>query len=74
MASNVSQKVTIPCLKDAKLYEKVYWTFIWPTLFVMYNGSCSLCNTTNLLKDGGFASISPPYDKNSKMGAFVLFP
>ena len=74
MASNVSQKVIIHCLNDTKLYVKVYWTFILHTLLAKYNGPCSLPNTTNLLEDGSFACIGPSHHKNSKMGAFILFP
>ena len=45
------------------------------TLFVIYDdGLCSLCYTTNLLKDGCLASIGSPYDKDAKMGTSVLFP
>jgi hypothetical protein len=41
----------------------------------MYNnGLCSLCYTTNLLKDGCLASIGSSYDKNAKMGTSVLLP
>jgi hypothetical protein len=41
----------------------------------MYNnGLCSLCYTTNLLKDGCLASIGSSYDKNAKMGTSVLIP
>ena len=39
----------------------------------MYDdGLCSLCYTTNLLKDGCLACISSSYDKNAKMGTSVL--
>ena len=51
------------------------WDFIQLTLLVMYNDRfCSLLYTTNLLQDGCFASIGSSYDKNVKMGAFVLIP
>ena len=45
------------------------------TLLVIYDdGLCSLCYTTNLLKDSGLASIGSSYDKNAKMGTSVLIP
>ena len=51
------------------------WAFIQLTLLVIYNdGLCSLCYTTNFLKDGCLASIGPSYDKNAKMRTFVLLP
>jgi hypothetical protein len=41
----------------------------------MYDdGFCSLCYTTNSLKDGCLASIGPPYNENMKMGTSVLLP
>ena len=49
--------------------------FIQLTLLIIYDdGLCSLCYTTDLLKNGCLASIGPPYDKNAKMWTFVLFP
>ena len=51
------------------------WDFIQLTLLIMYNdGLCSLCYTTNLLKDGCLASIGSSYDKNAKVGTSVLLP
>ena len=44
------------------------WEFIKLTLLVIYDdGLCSLCYTTNLLKDSCLASIGSSYDKNAKM-------
>ena len=72
MVSNEFQKVPVFCL-EGKEYEKVHWAFIQLTLLVMYNdGLCSLCYTTNLLKDGGLASIGSSYDKNAKMRTSIL--
>ena len=74
MVSNVFQKVPVFGLEGTK-YEKVHWAFIQPTLLVMYDdGICSLCYTTNLLKDGCLTSICSSYDKNAKVVTFVLFP
>ena len=39
------------------------------TIIVMYDGLCPLCYSTNLLKDGCLACISPPNDKDAKMWA-----
>ena len=46
------------------------------TILVMYydDGLCSLCYTTDLLKDGCLASIGSSYDKNAKIGTYVLLP
>ena len=74
MLSNEFQKISVFYLQGTE-YEKVHWTFIQLTLLVMYNdGLCSLCYTTNLLKDGCLASIGSSYDKNAKMGTLVLLP
>lgn len=72
MAFNVMQKVKVHYLKDTK-YEKLYWTLSHlPSMPSTYNGLCSLCYTTNLLKDGGFTCISSSNDKSAKMWASVL--
>ena len=76
MVSNEFQKVPVVYLEGME-YKKVHssWAFIQLTLLVMYDdGFCSLFYTTNLLKDGCLASIGPSYDKNTKMGTFVLIP
>ena len=74
MVLNEFQKALVLYLQG-KEYEKVHWAFIQLTLLVIYDdGLCSLCYTTNLLKDGCFASIGSPYDKNAKMGTSVLVP
>ena len=39
------------------------------TIIVIYEGLCPLCYTTNLLKDGCLACISPPNDKDAKVWA-----
>ena len=45
------------------------------TLLIIHNNwLCSFCYPTNLLKDCSLASISPSYDKNTKVGASELFP
>ena len=72
MVSDEFQKVPVLHLEVTE-YEKVHWAFIHLTLLVTYNdGLCSLCYTTNLLKDCCLASIGSSYDKNAKMGTFVL--
>ena len=74
MVSNEFQKVPIHCLEGTE-YEKVDWALIQLTHLVMYNnGLCSLCYTTNLLKNGCLSSIGSSYDKNTKMGTSVLIP
>ena len=74
MVSNVFQKEPILHLNGTG-YEKVNWLFIQLTLLVMYDdGFCSLCYTTNLLKDGCLSSISSSYDENAKMGTSVMNP
>ena len=74
MVSNEFQKVPIHYLEGTE-YKKVDWAFNQLTHLVMYNnGLCSLCYTTNLLKDGCLSSIGSSYDKNSKMGTSVLLP
>ena len=56
-------------------HKKVYSAFIQLTLLVIYTDRlCSLCYTTNLLKDGCLASIGSAYDKDAKMGTSVLLP
>ena len=45
------------------------------TLLIVYNDwLCSFYYPTNLLKDCSLASISPSYDKNTKVGASELLP
>ena len=43
------------------------------TILVIYDGLGSLLYTTNLLKNGCLASISPTYNENTKMRTLVLF-
>ena len=74
MVTDELQKVLVLHLEVTE-YEKVHWAFIHLTLLVTYNdGLCSLCYTTNLLKDCCLASIGSSYDKNAKMGTSVLIP
>jgi hypothetical protein len=75
MVSNEFQKAPVLYLEGTE-YEKVHWPFIQLfTLLVTYNdGLCSLCYTTNFLKDGCLASIGSSYNKNAKMVTFVSFP
>ena len=55
--------------------EYIHLSFIQLTYLVMYNnGLCSLCYTTNFLKDGCLSSIGSSYNKNAKMGTSVLLP
>ena len=46
------------------------------TCWQIYNTDwvCSSCYSTNLLKDCSLASISPSYDKNTKLGASEVLP
>ena len=47
-------------------------SFIQLTLLVIYDdGLCSLCYTTDLLKNGCLASIGSSYDENAKMGTSI---
>ena len=74
MVSNKFHKIPVLYLEGTE-YKKVHWTFIQLTLFIMYNdGFCSLCYTTNFLKDSCLASIGSSYDKNAKMRTSVLHP
>ena len=67
--SRVFQKLSVSCLEGTE-YEDVHWTAIQLTLLVMYDdGLCSLCYTTDLLKDSCFPCISPSYNKDTKMWA-----
>lgn len=50
---------------------KIELAFELDSILVIYDGLCPILHTTNFLKDGGLASISPAYDKNTKMMAFV---
>ena len=68
MGSNESQTVQadylqeIQQLKEAQSSDQL-------TILVIYYGLCCLCYTTNLLKDGCLACISPPNDKDAKVWA-----
>jgi len=42
-------------------------------MLVIYGGVCPLCYTTNLLKDGCLACISPSNDKDVKVWAQIAF-
>ena len=43
-------------------------------ILIIDDGFGSLSYTTDLLKNGGFASIGPSNDKNTEMGTFALLP
>ena len=68
MVSNESQTV------QADYLQKIQWlkesqNSDQLTILVIYDGLCFLFYTTNLLKDGCLACISPPNDKDAKVWA-----
>ena len=50
------------------------WILAWYTIFIIYNGLCSLCYMTDFLKDSCLSCISPSNNKDTKMWASVLLP
>ena len=68
MASNESQTVQADFLQETQ-HSKEVQNSDWLTILVIYDGVCSLCYTTNLLKDGCLPCISPPNDKDAEMWA-----
>ena len=73
MASDESQMVLADYLQETQQLKKVQ-SSDQLTILVIYDGFCSLCYTTNLLKDGCLACPSPSNDKNMKVWAQVFFP
>ena|SRR6266550_998845 len=70
MASNESQTVQADYLQEIQqLKLKEAQNSDQLTILVIYDGLCCLCYTTNLLKDGCLACISPPNDKDAKVWA-----
>ena len=72
MVSNVLQKEPIVDLKQWIHING--WGFGLLTILVINDRLCPTFYTTDLLKNCCFACIGPSYDKNPKMGTFVLFP
>jgi hypothetical protein len=68
MASNDLQTVQADDLQETQQLKKAQ-NLNQLTITVIYDGLCPLCYTTNLLKDGCLACISPPNDKDAKMWA-----
>ena len=68
MASNESQCVQAYNLQETQQSKEAQNSDSL-TILVIYDGLCPLCYTTNLLKDGCLACISPPNDKDAKVGA-----
>jgi len=68
MASNDSQTVQADYLQETQ-ESKEAQNSNWLTILVIYDGLCPLCYTTNLLKDGCLACISPSNDKDAKVWA-----
>ena len=68
MASNELQTVQADYLQRTQQLNKAQSTDKL-TILVIYDGLCPLCYTTNLLKDGCLACISPPNDKDAKVWA-----
>ena len=66
MASNESQTVQAVYLQEIQQSREAQ-NWDWLTILVIYDGICSLCCTTDLLKDGCLACISPPNDKDAKV-------
>jgi hypothetical protein len=69
MASNESQTVQADHLQETQQLKEAQLDSNQLTIFVIYDGLCCLCHTTNLLKDGCLACISPPNDKDAKVWA-----
>ena len=73
MVSNECLNMVAGHLQEIKCLENAQSSACL-TIHVIYNGLCFLAHTTNFLKDGCLASISPPYDKNTKMCTSISFP
>ena len=52
----------------------VNWTFKLTILVIYNDGLCTLCYSTNLLKDGCLACVSSSYDENAKIWTSVVLP
>ena len=68
MASNESQTVQAHYLQQTQPSKEAQNSDLL-TILVIYDRLCPLCYTTNLLKDGCLACISPPNDKDAKVWA-----
>ena len=68
MASSESQTVQADYLPETQLSKEAQNSGLL-TILAIYDGLCPLCYTTNLLKDGCLACISPPNDKDAKVWA-----
>jgi hypothetical protein len=68
MASNESQIVQADYLQETQQSKEVQIS-TQLTIPVIHDRLYSLCYTTNLLKDGCLACISPPNDKDAKVWA-----
>ena len=68
------QTVEANCLKEAFEQTKKGHISDQLTILIKYDGLCPLCYSTNLLKNGCLACISPPNDKDAKVWASIAFP
>ena len=68
MASNESQTVQADYLQETQQSKEAQSSDSL-TILVICDVLCPLCYTTNLLKDGCLACISPPNDKDAKVWA-----
>ena len=68
MASNESQIVQADYLQETQQSKEAQNSDLL-TILIIYDGLCPLCYTTNLLKDGCLACISPPNDKDAEVWA-----
>ena len=68
MASSESQTVQADYLPETQQSKEAQNSDLL-TILAIYDGLCPLCYTTNLLKDGCLARISPPNDKDAKVWA-----
>ena len=68
MASSESQTVQADYLPETQQSKEAQNSGLL-TILAIYDGLCPLCYTTNLLKDGCLACISPPNDKDAKVWA-----
>ena len=68
MVSNEYQTVQADYLQETQQLKEAQ-NSDQPTMLVIYDGLCCLCYTTNLLKDGCLACISPSNDKDVKVWA-----
>ena len=69
MASNEPQTVQADHLQVETQEVKGAQNSDQPTILVIYDRPCCLCYSTNFLKDGCLACISPPNDEDAKVWA-----